>query len=185
MQVRGLSSSSPCLPLSSLSPSPTFHHVPALPLPSPPPPHSGTEQRGAGTRRTATTPGGRRLWSLKATSKALSPSPPSPSPLWHRAAWCGHEAHRNHSLWEEACSPAHDAFGSQKISVRKKGKDPALWDIYIEEQPEPHNSQYCEVLGRQQRLWLQDELHDSNAPIKIIVSPSPLFTNPMPQPCSP
>ncbi|CAI5985314.1 unnamed protein product [Closterium sp. NIES-64] len=100
-------------------------------------------------------------------------------------AWCGHEAHRNHSLWEEACSPAHDAFGSQKISVRKKGKDPALWDIYIEEQPEPHNSQYCEVLGRQQRLWLQDELHDSNAPIKVIVSPSPLFTNPLPQPCSP
>ncbi|GJP57253.1 hypothetical protein CLOM_g16278 [Closterium sp. NIES-68] len=100
-------------------------------------------------------------------------------------AWCGHEAHRNHSLWEEACNPAQEAFGSQKISVRKKGKDVALWDVYIEEQPEPHNSQYCEVLGRQQRLWLQEELQDSVAPIKIIVSPSPVFTNPLPQPCSP
>lgn len=96
-------------------------------------------------------------------------------------AWCSHPIHRNHSLWEEACNPSHEAFGSQKISVRKKASDVGLWEVEVEDNPEAQNSQYCEVLGRQQRQWLQEELQDSVAPIKIIVSPSPVFANPNPQ----
>ena len=40
-------------------------------------------------------------------------------------------------------------------------------------------SNFCDVLGRRQRGWLQKGLSDSSAPLKIVVSSSVLFGDPV------
>ena len=39
-------------------------------------------------------------------------------------------------------------------------------------------SNFCDVLGPQQRMWLQEGLRESTAPLKVVVSGSVVFGNP-------
>ena len=43
----------------------------------------------------------------------------------------------------------------------------------------PQDSPFCEVLGREQRAWLQRELDQSTASLRLIVSGSVMFGKPV------
>jgi len=88
--------------------------------------------------------------------------------------WCKIEENKNNELFEEACDINSEKFGLKSLildsytnTLRKpNGSEPI--DIF-------QDSPFCEVLGREQRIWLKNALKNSNAKIKIIASSSVLL----------
>ncbi|KAI7841581.1 hypothetical protein COHA_004751 [Chlorella ohadii] len=87
--------------------------------------------------------------------------------------WCLQAANRKDPLWEVACDPASPKFGSQALAVQPDGRL-APRDVQYPEQAE-QDSSFCELLGWEQRQWLETVLAASTAPVKVIASGSVLF----------
>lgn len=94
--------------------------------------------------------------------------------------WCKDKKNKKHQMWKEACDPSFFAFGARAFKVNKKG---GIEETESATEADPIESPFCEILGRQQREWLEASLHKSKAPLKLIVSPSPVLANPLPVPC--
>eukprot|EP00611_Tribonema_gayanum_P005967 TRINITY_DN151_c0_g1_i3.p1 TRINITY_DN151_c0_g1~~TRINITY_DN151_c0_g1_i3.p1 ORF type:complete len:494 (+),score=147.18 TRINITY_DN151_c0_g1_i3:660-2141(+) len=88
--------------------------------------------------------------------------------------WCKVPAHQADPLWAEACDVTSPTFGMRSLVLdaatqqlrRPNGTEPV--DIF-------QDSPFCEVLGREQRLWLRDALSASTAALRIIASGSVLL----------
>ncbi|KAH9533048.1 hypothetical protein CY35_18G030200 [Sphagnum magellanicum] len=95
--------------------------------------------------------------------------------------WCLETTNKKNPLYAEACDPSSSRFGSRSLTVDAAGHlHEASGSAVIDGRAE---SPFCEVLGREQRLWLQDTLSQSEAPLKLIVSSSVVLGNPKPQMC--
>ncbi|CAM6118223.1 unnamed protein product [Calypogeia fissa] len=95
--------------------------------------------------------------------------------------WCLQENNKENILYPEACDPSSHLFGSRSFVVDSDGQlVEASGSDVVDGRGE---SPFCEVLGKDQRLWLQESLALSNAPVKLVVSSSVLLGNPKPQMC--
>lgn len=89
--------------------------------------------------------------------------------------WCREPAARRDPLWVEACDPAHAAFGRRNFRLRGGRLAPPDLDGGMDDSAA--GSAFCEVLGRNQRHWLQEALGASTAPLQLIVSGSVLVAD--------
>ena len=95
-------------------------------------------------------------------------------------------------MWDIACNTSSPRFGSTKVKfdeengklVTEESIDSEYYvgqlpfTVYAHEAGSLQASNFCDVLGPQQRLWLQEGLRESTAPLKVIVSGSVIFGNP-------
>eukprot|EP00200_Dunaliella_tertiolecta_P004176 CAMPEP_0202341118 /NCGR_PEP_ID=MMETSP1126-20121109/2261_1 /ASSEMBLY_ACC=CAM_ASM_000457 /TAXON_ID=3047 /ORGANISM="Dunaliella tertiolecta, Strain CCMP1320" /LENGTH=624 /DNA_ID=CAMNT_0048931911 /DNA_START=143 /DNA_END=2017 /DNA_ORIENTATION=- len=104
-----------------------------------------------------------------------------------RAAWCEQDGSSSHPLFKAACDPTTPEFGTVPLVMSQKGKsgeegwelrkarasdwdNPAgIWQWLEEDSP------ICEMLGSQQRVWLEKQLAASTAPLKLVASGSVVF----------
>ncbi|CAM6129940.1 unnamed protein product [Calypogeia fissa] len=94
--------------------------------------------------------------------------------IW--GGWCKVDKNRDDDLWEAACDPKSKMYGSLDLAVDKETGNPVRKSTGSSLSYD--DGVLCEVLGQEQRSWLQDELYLSKAPLKLIVSGSPVFNNP-------
>eukprot|EP00752_Nemacystus_decipiens_P006352 g5726.t1 len=90
--------------------------------------------------------------------------------------WCHEPSNRNSPFWEEACDPSSKEFGKRWIVF-----DEGINDLRFPDATEEDDSQgspFCEVLGREQRAWLQRELDQSTASLRFVVSGSVMLGKP-------
>eukprot|EP00241_Pyramimonas_parkeae_P003592 CAMPEP_0114237380 /NCGR_PEP_ID=MMETSP0058-20121206/7357_1 /TAXON_ID=36894 /ORGANISM="Pyramimonas parkeae, CCMP726" /LENGTH=654 /DNA_ID=CAMNT_0001349413 /DNA_START=109 /DNA_END=2073 /DNA_ORIENTATION=+ len=92
------------------------------------------------------------------------------------AKWCAAPGMRDQhpALWQEACNASAPEFGQRSLVV--KGEGGVDWAPQPPDGSEPRDmrqeSPFCEMLGGQQRRWLEEALRKSNAPLKLVVSGS-------------
>jgi hypothetical protein len=96
-------------------------------------------------------------------------------------SWCKNVTNMHSEYYRYACDVTYMHFG-QKALVMKDG-------ILVEpDGSEPldayQTSPFCDVLGRNQMRWLRQTIAESAAPLKVIVSGSVLFYDPLPRVCS-
>ncbi|BBN15673.1 hypothetical protein MPTK1_6g21440 [Marchantia polymorpha subsp. ruderalis] len=100
--------------------------------------------------------------------------------IW--AGWCKENSQLGDDLWEAACDPTSETYGFPGLEIDISSGGP------IRAGPNSNTTHgegvLCEVIGVNQRAWLQDELRKSEAPLKLIVSGSPVFNNPEEFVCS-
>ncbi|BFI29582.1 hypothetical protein AXG93_3242s1330 [Marchantia polymorpha subsp. ruderalis] len=95
--------------------------------------------------------------------------------------WCMQESNKKKSLYKEACDPRSHQFGTRSLIVDSKGNlVEATGSELLDGRDE---SSFCDVLGREQRLWLQESITKSTAPLKLVVSSSVLLGDLQPQMC--
>ncbi|KAL2619841.1 hypothetical protein R1flu_000046 [Riccia fluitans] len=95
--------------------------------------------------------------------------------IW--AGWCKLNPQLgDDELWEAACNPASKMYGIPGLEIDTSSGAPFRSGLTLNSKN--GEGVLCEVLGVQQRAWLQDELYKSRAPLKLIVSGSPVFNNP-------
>ncbi|CAN0040100.1 unnamed protein product, partial [Ascophyllum nodosum] len=90
--------------------------------------------------------------------------------------WCLEPSSRDSPYWEEACDTSSKDFGKRWLVY-----DDAMGDVREPDGTEEVDSQdspFCEVLGREQRAWLQRELDQSTASLRLIVSGSVVLGKP-------
>ncbi|KAL3681968.1 hypothetical protein R1sor_024924 [Riccia sorocarpa] len=94
--------------------------------------------------------------------------------IW--AGWCKINRKPGDELWEAACNPASKMYGFPGLEINASSGAP-FWSG-LTSVSKNGEGVLCEVLGVEQRAWLQDELYKSKALLKLIVSGSPAFNNP-------
>ncbi|CAM9266786.1 unnamed protein product, partial [Hapterophycus canaliculatus] len=90
--------------------------------------------------------------------------------------WCLEPSSRDSPFWDEACDPSSREFGKRWLVF-----DEATGDLRHPDGTEEVDSQdspFCEVLGREQRAWLQRELDRSTASLRLVVSGSVVLGRP-------
>eukprot|EP00903_Cladosiphon_okamuranus_P013391 g12479.t1 len=90
--------------------------------------------------------------------------------------WCHEPSSRDSPFWEEACDPSSREFGKRWLVFDEEANDLRLPDGT--EEVDSQDSPFCEVLGREQRAWLQRELDQSTASLRLIVSGSVVLGRP-------
>ncbi|KAL3684029.1 hypothetical protein R1sor_002051 [Riccia sorocarpa] len=91
------------------------------------------------------------------------------------------EINKEKEIYEEACDPRSPRFGTRSLTVDPSGNlVEASGTELLDGRAE---SPFCDVLGREQRLWLQESLVRSEAPLKLVVSSSVLLGDLQPQMC--
>ncbi|CAM9775545.1 unnamed protein product [Ascophyllum nodosum] len=90
--------------------------------------------------------------------------------------WCLEPSSRDSPYWEEACDTSSREFGKRWL-VFDEGTEEVREPDGTEE-VDSQDSPFCEVLGREQRAWLQRELDQSTASLRLIVSGSVMFGKP-------
>ncbi|KAJ7525401.1 hypothetical protein O6H91_17G049000 [Diphasiastrum complanatum] len=95
--------------------------------------------------------------------------------------WCLQESSKANPYWSEVCNPASSSFGKNRFKLEVSGH---LMKIAETDESSGHDgSSFCEVLGQDQRLWLEEQLLNSDAPLKLLVSSSVILGNPLGHPC--
>ncbi|CAM9620288.1 unnamed protein product, partial [Ascophyllum nodosum] len=90
--------------------------------------------------------------------------------------WCLEPSSRESPYWEEACDTSSREFGKRWL-VFDEGAG-AVREPDGTEEVDSQDSPFCEVLGREQRAWLQRELDRSTASLRLIISGSVVLGNP-------
>eukprot|EP00903_Cladosiphon_okamuranus_P012811 g11973.t1 len=90
--------------------------------------------------------------------------------------WCQEASSRDSPFWEEACDPSSREFGKRWLVFDEGTNDLRFPDGT--EEVDSQDSPFCEVLGREQRAWLQRELDQSTASLRLIVSGSVVLGKP-------
>eukprot|EP00775_Hariotina_reticulata_P009939 gene9939-10094_t len=104
--------------------------------------------------------------------------------------WCKQPGSQTSQYFAELCDPTSSAFAQQQLvlapdNVTALPLDGAMFSnsttlpLMYHRLLEAASSPICEVLGLQQRRWLQQTLHDSKAALKIVASGSVLAGNPV------
>ena len=105
------------------------------------------------------------------------------------AEWCGRAANQALPEWSAACDPNDPEYGRTVYRIgdpaynkfEEKGKlyPGTRWA------ESPATAPFCDMLGQTQWRWLEEALAGSSAPLKLVVSGSVLFSNPLRvNPCS-
>ncbi|CAB1097696.1 unnamed protein product [Ectocarpus sp. CCAP 1310/34] len=90
--------------------------------------------------------------------------------------WCLEPSSRDSPFWEEACDSSSREFGKRWLVFDEGTGD--LRHPDGTEEVDSQDSPFCEVLGREQRAWLQRELDQSTASLRLIVSGSVVLGRP-------
>ncbi|CAN0212970.1 unnamed protein product [Pylaiella littoralis] len=90
--------------------------------------------------------------------------------------WCLEASNRESPFWEEACDTSSKEFGKRWLVYDEGTEDLRLPDGT--EEIDSQDSPFCEVLGREQRAWLQRELDQSTASLRLVVSGSVVLGRP-------
>eukprot|EP00897_Mesotaenium_endlicherianum_P005053 jgi/Mesen1/4576/ME000232S03835 len=94
--------------------------------------------------------------------------------------WCRRNGSRHHASWQVACDPASPRYGAKHVAL-----DP-LSHLPVEKELGSGglgSGPFCEVLGWRQRQWLERQLAARDVALTLLVSPSPVFNNPLPYVC--
>jgi alkaline phosphatase D len=91
--------------------------------------------------------------------------------------WCRNPMNIKHHLWQEACNVSSSNFAHRSLYFDEVGElvsgpsgfDNDGHDVF-------QRTAFCDVLGRQQRLWLRSAVASSKASLKIFVSGSVVLT---------
>lgn len=90
--------------------------------------------------------------------------------------WCRDGGSASHPAFTAICEPRSDAFGWSNFVLGDDGDavpaDTGNWQAGSELVP------FCDVLGAQQRRWLQWQLYNAPASVNIVVAPGGLLGNP-------
>ena len=90
--------------------------------------------------------------------------------------WCQKASSVSSPHFTAICEPRSSEFGWSNFGVDSDGDavpaDTSRWHDFDELVP------FCDVLGAQQRRWLQWQLHNTPASVNIVVAPSGLLGNP-------
>ena len=76
-------------------------------------------------------------------------------------------------LWQVACNYSSPLFGTQPLVVHDGRLQPR--DVEQGAEQSEEDSPFCELLGPQQRAWLESTLAARTAPVKLIASGSVVF----------
>lgn len=90
--------------------------------------------------------------------------------------WCLQPENKNtdNDFYNKVCNYTHPSFGLNL---------PGDWRTRLS-LPQDTPSPFCELLGTEQRSWLQKQLQmKSGSPLRLIASGSVLISNPLPLPC--
>ncbi|CAM9621718.1 unnamed protein product, partial [Laminaria digitata] len=83
---------------------------------------------------------------------------------------CLQESSKDSQYWEEACDTSSREFGKRWLVYDEGTGEVRLPDGT--EEVDSQDSPFCEVLGREQRAWLQREFDLSTASLRLVVSGS-------------
>ncbi|KAG0559152.1 hypothetical protein M758_10G081300 [Ceratodon purpureus] len=105
---------------------------------------------------------------------------------WH--GWCKLPQNRANPAWDQFCNPKSSSYGfadgNSKIFDKNSTDEALSWSVTDQVDDANDSSVLCEILGPQQRKWLKHELESSKAALKLVVSGSPLISNPTEVVCS-
>jgi alkaline phosphatase D len=101
--------------------------------------------------------------------------------------WCQLPSSHSHPYYREVCDVTFDKFGMRSFVLERSAENGSVVDIRLPKADDPvdtfKESPFCEVLGKSQRRWLRKVVKESTAAVKIFVSGSVLFDNPLFRPC--
>ncbi|KAG0578100.1 hypothetical protein M758_5G198700 [Ceratodon purpureus] len=102
--------------------------------------------------------------------------------------WCRILENRANPLWNQVCNPKSPLYGFVDANIEmihnNSINEVFAWSILNQVDATSDLSVLCEILGPQQRRWLRHELENSQAVLKLVVSGSPLISNPTEFVCS-
>lgn len=99
--------------------------------------------------------------------------------------WCKLLHNRANPLWDQICNPKSSVYGFIDANMIDNNTNEAFsWSITDHMDATSDSSVLCEILGPQQRRWLKHELENSGSALKLVVSGSPLISNPTEFVCS-
>lgn len=96
--------------------------------------------------------------------------------------WCLLNTSLSNVYFREACDVTYEHFGMRALTLDHNGD--LTEPVDITEGDKFQESPFCDVLGRQQREWLRNELRSSSAALSVFVSGSVVLGNPTHNYCS-
>lgn len=103
--------------------------------------------------------------------------------------WCKLPQSLANPLWDQICNPKSSSYGfvdasTAKMIANNLTNESFSWSMMVHNDSTSDSSVLCEILGPKQRRWLKHELQSSGAALKLVVSGSPLISNPKEFVCS-